>query len=393
MNILKKINLKFTNPPKNQIILFDGESSLDLKYVLEEFDYFLLEIRKNRIFEIYLSINILINFLLNYFLLFNKDRNIHTIYLYTIIRFIKPKVIITSICNSGKFHDLAKLLDKDIFFLAVQNASRSSDYRRDLHRYKKKITKKNINKDYYIPNFFCYGQSEIDDCKKFEVKVQNFYKTGSIRISNFFRYLREKKIELKKNKYDICLISEIAYDLNVKLGEESEEQGFANMVKFVIRYAKETNIKFIFARKRKNFTSQANDEMSFFKKYLTDAELVFLKNNMNEKINEHSSYFPLFQSKIAIGTQSTLLKDKLSCKEKILSLNLQKTNIYDFPINGVCSIKNCSYEEFKERLNKIFLMSDEEYFSNLSKNYNYLIEYSKNENVIDKIRNSINKNL
>ena len=41
---------------------------------------------------------------------------------------------------------------------------------------------------------------------------------------------------------------------------------------------------------------------------------------MNEKINEHSSYFPLFQSKIAIGTQSTLLKDKLSCKGKKIYL-------------------------------------------------------------------------
>ena len=114
---------------------------------------------------------------------------------------------------------------------------------------------------------------------------------------------------------------------------------------------------------------------------------------MNEKINEHSSYFPLFQSKIAIGTQSTLLKDKLSCKEKILSLNLQKTNIYDFPISGVCSLKNCSYEEFKERVNMIFSMSDKEYFLNISKNFNNLIEFSKDENVIDKIKNSINENL
>ena len=215
----------------------------------------------------------------------------------------------------------------------------------------------------------------------------------SIRIANFFRYLRINKIELKKNKYDICLISENAYDLNSKLGEDGEEEGFANMVKFVIRYAKETNIKFIFARKRKNFTSLASDEMSFFKKYLSETELNYLKNNMNEKINEHSSYFPLFQSKIAIGTQSTLLKDKLSCREKILSLNLQKTNIYDFPISGVCSLKNCSYEEFKERVNMIFSMSDKEYFLNISKNFNNLIEFSKDENVIDKIKNSINENL
>jgi len=393
MNFLKKVNFKLTNPKKKKIILFDGESINDLKYILQGFDYFLLEVRKIRIFEIYLSVNFLINFLLNYFLLFFKDRNFHTIYLYTLINLIKPKIIITSICNSGKFHDLAKLLDKKIFFLAVQNASRSSDFRRDLHRYKKKITKKNINKDYYIPHYFCYGQSEIDDCKKFGVTVNNFYKTGSIRVANFFIYLCEKKIKLTKNKYDICLISENAYNLNSKLGENAEEQGFAEMVKYVIRYVKDKKIKFVFAKKRLPHTPKANDEMFFFKKYLTDTEFNFLCNNMNEKINEYSSYFPLFESKIAIGTQSTLLKDKLSCKEKILSLNLQNTSIYDFPINGVCSIKNCSYEKFSDRLNKIFLMSDEEYFLNLDKDHNYLIEFSKDENVIDKIRDSIIKNL
>ena len=58
------------------------------------------------------------------------------------------------------------------------------------------------------------------------------------------------------------------------------------MAKFVIRYARESNIKFIFARKRQNFTSQANDEMNFFKKYLSISELNFLKENMNEKTNE-----------------------------------------------------------------------------------------------------------
>ena len=393
MNFLKKINFKLSNPIKKKIILFDGISKNDLKYVLQDFNYFLLEVRKNRIFEINLSINILINFFLNYFLLFFKDRNFHTIYLYTLINLIKPKIIITSICNSEKFHELAKLLDKKIFFLAVQNASRSSDFRVYLHRYKKKITKKNTNKDYYIPNYFCYGQSEIDDCKKFGVQVNNFYKTGSIRVANFFRYLRTNKIELKKKKYDICLISESAYDLNLKLGEDTIEQGFSNMAKFVIRYAKENNIKIVFARKRQNGTAEGIKEMFFFEKYLTHAELSFLYNNISEKINEYTPYFSLFQSRIAIGTQSTLLKDKLSCKEKILSLNLQKLNVYDFPINGVCSIKNCSYEEFSDRLNKIFLMSNEEYFSNLDKNVNYLIEPSKDENTIDKIRDSIIKNL
>ncbi len=393
MNIFKKINFKLTNPKKKQIILFDGESYRDLKYVLEKFDYFLLENRKHRIYEIYISPIVILCFLSNYLLFFFKNRNPHTIYLLTIINLINPKVIITSICNSGKFHDLARLLDKKFFFLAIQNSSRSADFRRDLHRFKKRITKQNINKNYYIPNYLCYGQNEIDDCKAFDIEVKNFYKTGSVRIANFFEHIKRNQIELNKNKYDLCLISEAAYNLNAKLGENTEEEGFANMVKYSIKYAKDQNLKFIFAKKRYDSTTHSDEEMDFFKKYLSTSEYKFLNDNINKKIDEYSSYLPIFQSKVAIGTQSTLLKDKISCKEKILSLNLTKTNIYDFPIKGVCSIKNCSYEKFKERLDKIFSMSYDEYFSNLDKKYNYVIENSKSENVIDKIRKNIIKNL
>ena len=59
MKFLKKIKFRFIDPPTKKIILFDGESSHDLQYVLEEFEFFLLEVRKNRIFEIYFSVNVL----------------------------------------------------------------------------------------------------------------------------------------------------------------------------------------------------------------------------------------------------------------------------------------------------------------------------------------------
>ena len=63
-----------------------------------------------------------------------------------------------------------------------------------------------------------------------------------------------------------------------------------------------------------------------------------------------SSYRAVLNSKIAVGTGSTLLKDKLGTGGKILACNLTKLNIFDFPINGICSIHSCSYEEFEKRL-------------------------------------------
>ena len=49
----------------------------------------------------------------------------------------------------------------------------------------------------------------------------------------------------------------------------------------------------------------------------------------------------MLNSKIAVGTASTLLRDKLGFGGKILSCNLTKIDMWDFPINGICSINNC----------------------------------------------------
>ena len=87
-------------------------------------------------------------------------------------------------------------MDEKINFIAVQNASRSADFRRDLHRFEKKLINRNTNKDYYIPNYFCYGQNEIDECDKYKIKVKKFFKIGSVRVANFFRYVEQNKIIL-----------------------------------------------------------------------------------------------------------------------------------------------------------------------------------------------------
>ena len=41
-----------------------------------------------------------------------------------------------------------------------------------------------INKEFYLPNFFCLGQNDIDNYKRYKVKVKNFYKLGSLRLIN-----------------------------------------------------------------------------------------------------------------------------------------------------------------------------------------------------------------
>ena len=106
-----------------------------------------------------------------------------------------------------------------------------------------------------------------------------------------------------------------------------------------------------------------------------------------------SSYFAIFQSHIAIGCQSTLLREKIGLGQKILSCNLTKFKLYDFPINGLCTLNDCNYDEFAKRLNNIINLSDDEYFKGLNKNKDHVMAFDQNQSTIKKIRSEIDKNL
>ena len=149
---------------------------------------------------------------------------------------------------------------------------------------------------------------------------------------------------------------------------------------------------FIFANKRWKNQLSYHEEIDFYKKYLNDSDFNYLIENLNEK-KIFSSYRAIFESKIAVGTQSTLLKDKIGFGEKILSCNLTNFNIgegtYNFPLEGICSINNCSYDDFENRLLKILNISNKDYFKQIYKDKSHIMEFDDNLSAIKKIRSSI----
>ena len=200
-------------------------------------------------------------------------------------------------------------------------------------------------------------------------------------------------MDLKKNLFDICLISEPAYGQNLQFKIKTIEQGFAEVAKYAIKFSIENNSKFIFASKKLKNTYDFNKEISFYKKYLNQKEFNYLLANLNEKKDIYSSYFAIFQSHVAIACQSTLLRDKIGLRQKILSCNLTKFKMYDFPIDGLCALNNCNYDQFAERLNCIINLSENEYFEGLGKDKDHVMIFDKDQSTIGKIRSEINKHL
>ena len=378
------MKFKIENPPQREIVIFDGTSLNDLKYILHKKKFFVLENRKSRIRTVYCSLNIIITFFFNFFLLFFKNKNLHTIYLFTLLEKINPKIVITSIDNSFKFAELAKLLSKKIKFAAIQNANRF-DYMHNIYLFKKNLSVSNLNNKYFIPHFFCFGEHEINQIKKYKINIDQVYKVGSIRVANFFKHIELNKIKLQKEKYDVCLISEAAPNINEKFEIKDLEEKFAKVAKFTIDYSKKYNLKFIFLQKRNLNSIENKEEMNFYKKYLNKNDFNFLKKNSSLNQNNYSSYLGLFQSKLAVGAQSTLLRDKIGCKEKILSLGLDNEGLFEFPINGICKLKNLDYLEFENRMNLILSLNSEDYFAKIEEPINNLIEFDENFSTIDKI--------
>ena len=163
IKIIHKLNFVFKLPDQKKILIFDDVSFTDLKFVLKDFDFYLLKIRYESVEELIINPKIIFKSLIYYFKL--KTINIWTAYLTALIEYVSPKVIITWSDNSLKFFEIAKILNDKINFFAIQNGARY-DLNRYLYLFEKGIYKIDKTKEFFLPNFFCFGKYEIDDFKK-----------------------------------------------------------------------------------------------------------------------------------------------------------------------------------------------------------------------------------
>lgn len=380
VKVFFRIKIIFKDPKNYDLVIFDDKSIDELKAILKNRKYFILQSRVNRIDKIYISLNIIRNIIKNY------KKKIFTAYFLSLLDIIKPKVVFTFIDNSFKFSELAKLKNHKIKFIALQNGARY-EHKEYEYLYKNKIIKYNFSENFFIPYLLCYGKYEIDDFKKHNLKVNDFSVVGSLRVSNFL--LKKKKI--KKYYSDICLISEVySWDDIFNIYNSRFEKGIINLTRFVISFSIKHNLKLTLAlRSYRNNIENFNREINFYKRYLTKIEYNFLYKSFfyRKEKNKFSTYELMKGSDVVIGSISTTLRENLVMNGKVLACNLTPTNIFDFPLKGLCFLKNCNFRVFEKRLLKIINLSKREYFSQINKNY--LVEYNKNVSTIEKVNNKL----
>ncbi len=363
---LKKKN--FSKLKKKQIIIFDGVGSNFLKPLVKNYDYSILETRLSRIKQINLSLQ-LIKLMLKNFFKFNLINN----YLVSSIEILSPSLVITFIDNNPNYHIASKYFFKRIKFFAIQNASRVD------HSIENHLTPAK-KKNFFHQELFHFGEYEKKIYKG--LRVNKFTKVGSLRQCYAMEFFKKKKIKIKKNKYDIFLPSEAPLDYDNIHNIKGLEDGWGQVYNYTMRFCKKYKKKPALVS-RYDYDDQSKEnilliknEKNFYKKYLRDFKYKLLPRFANK----YTSYKYILESKITIGTISSVLTEALAANKKILACNFTKFKKINFPVLKTSFNEN-SYEKFEKKLSLILNMNIKEYHKSLGKNKDLLIDsgsYSKN---------------
>ena len=394
IKILLNSKIIFSSPERKDIILYDKTGSDQFKSVLKGKKFFILADRKHEINKIYISLKIF------FLMLLNIKANFFTSYLISLIKIIKPRIVLTFTDNSYKFSELAKSFknNNNIKFIAVQNAYRLDLIEHD-YLYKKKFHKLNLNDKLYLPYLFCLGQFDKLLYKRLKIKVKKIFKLGSLRMANSIEYLRKKKLNYNIKKFDICLVSDTTWSAHFSKKKNNDipeskniKYSFLKTVKFTINFCRKYNKKFIFLPKNKKIDKHFKEEINFYERNLSKSDYNFLIRSIDKNyMKENFQYLCVFRSHVTVGFISTLLSESLSKGNKILACNLSNIKILDFPIKSICTLVNCNYIRFQSRLLKILNMSNQKYFAllgNTKKNY-MIYNNDKISPVLD-LRNKLN---
>ena len=363
-----RFNLKL--PENKKIVIFDDEgyNPEEINKIISLEECFLLKVRKKNINEIYINPKILFYTL---FFIFIKKQKISVAYFSSIILIVCPKLVLTRNDNLISFSLTAKNLEKKFKFFAIQKAAR--------YEYGEPFYDKQNLKKIFIPEFACFGEAEKDLAKQYNLNIKKFFVCGSLKLSHL---IEEKKIKKENKKFfDICLVSESSMGWN-KLYPGFEE-AIGKVAYYTSKFAQENNKKLVIAGKRK--TSHQNFlEKQFYKKYMVCDFEIQLNNGWK-------SYELSSKSNLTIGAVSTLLRETLSLNNKILSCNFFNHDAWNFPLDGICNLKDVSYSEFKKRVQEILSLSFDKYEEKLSRNISYLMDIDTNELTTKKLKNRISE--
>lgn len=369
---LRKI--KFSNPEKNDVILFHQYNSGILqKVLLDGIDHTILPADRE---EFYLTPQILFYFIKNIILnfpAFLKYGSKYQMYVLSCMDYIKPKIVITFVHNCFLFQSISRIYSKAEFY-AIQNGIMNESSVTDTLPKPPMKWGTTIS----MPNFICFGKYEADLYSKYGHRIDRYYPLGSL-IGGYYKTrvaVQESPIE-----FDICLVSQ--WRRSVMMGSESLEfkKAFNVLDNYLSEYVKERNYSLCIAR----FLNDQGEKDYFHELYGDRVRLIeYDRLNM-------STYAAMDRSRLIVTCCSCAALEAFGWGKKVLFCNFTDNRKYDFPVEGLWFLSKNDYKEFKNKLDYLFAMKKEDYLRATKNTSRYVMNYDFSMPVHTYVKNIITK--
>jgi surface carbohydrate biosynthesis protein len=366
--MLGKLKMLAFKVPKVEVVILHSNDTLIRSALDEKISVDTLSVLPES-GNIYINFQILLSFVCNIiFLNVSNDGNAtgvtkflkryYIIYLYSVISYMSPRLVITYIDNSNIYQSLVKI-DMNRRYLAVQNSVRN------LYNVRYAIPEGvTISHDAYL----CFGP-EVESLylsNGHEIK-EFFFSGGSLKVSEFLAQRQvpiENRPSVKLNlPYDVCVISqwiERNFINNTETMQETStsiRDATVAMLEELAKVKASKKIKVLVCLR-----SNKLEEVEFYK--------FFLGENTSFSAPESKSfhsYEGMLLSNVVVGVSSTLLIEGISLRKKCLWCNLE-----NHPYHRVISSKNdrfitYSRHDFNEKLSFLLMVPANDLETDLSK--------------------------
>jgi hypothetical protein len=273
------------------------------------------------------------------------------------LKCFKPKVVVTLIDNHGAFHWLCAHY-REAEFLAIQNGSRT------------KVEFRGLQSPYRIGHLFCFGKYEKDLYSQAGHRIDHYYPLGSLLAG----YHRPKTRQGSNPPYDLCVVS--GWRGNIGNGPDVQRTmtSMKKMDRLLGRYIAEYGLTAVVIMRSepdspdRNIPVYGNEKEYFRSLYPEHVRLI------DPNFKERNIYQVMDQARIIVSSGSTAPREAFGWGKKVLYCDFTGTDLYN-DYESAIMFKNDDYELFKQRLNEIRLMPDEEYRHKMGDYAAYLMNY------------------
>lgn len=246
----------------------------------------------------------------------------------------------------------------------------------------------------------CFGSWAAENFPKFGRREYRYLPVGAL-VNSLYVRTRPRRIS---RDCQLVIISTVKDDSWWGPQTSERKAGYECLMRFVGDFCSENTVKPLVALTIDRDTNTSTDETRLERQWFinrlgeeidfTEPSLIFGgRSGLDEQriapqsVRERfSSYFASDQSEVTIGMSSTALWEAFARGNKILAVNMTENPIYDFPIDGIWSMRQPSYHEFAERLTQIMKLTEAEWENISELPRHHLIRNDKDESVSDRIR-------